>query len=130
MLCGGERDSVLWILIEGAGYELKVWEKCGTELVGIFRLEFAWTLLHWWQKKELFQSVDDVEWCLTFLPERLMSVHRLIRQSDSVPSIDSYHTAEDSDEETAADNRASSSSGDALTNQIRSCGSKSSCSVQ
>lgn len=47
------------------GYELQVWERCGTELLGLSGLEFARTLPHWWQKNELCQIVIHAEecWC-------------------------------------------------------------------
>lgn len=45
-------------LIRMQGEELQVWEKCGGELLGMLGLEFARTLPQWWQKKELFQSMQ------------------------------------------------------------------------
>lgn len=71
----------------------------------ILGLEFARTLPHWWQKhsQELFKSVIDADWKITFLPGRLMSAQRLVRRSEQALSPESYHTAEDSDTESTED---------------------------
>lgn len=69
---GEEYITLYGLSLRVQGFELQVWDKCGTELLGLYGLEFARNLPHCWQRKELFQSVIE--------SERLMIAQRLIRR--------------------------------------------------
>lgn len=122
-------------LIRVGSLELHVWEKCGADLFGLTGLEFSKMKSQWWQKQELFGTVLKLEWRLTFLPDRLMSVKWIVQRSGSETSLDSYHTASKTEEEspnytvavTIVEQTASSNSSGTLVDQIKSLGS---CSVE
>lgn len=87
--------------IKVGGLKLHVWEKCGADLFGLTGLEFAKTKQQWWQKQELFRSIIKSKWRLTFLPDRLMSAHWIVKQLESETNLDSYHTADEADDKVA-----------------------------